>query len=70
MSGQQKALKYKYIWRPGGQGSKIHVLSLELKEHKSFCPGTRAGETGDRADRTEFYVLRFYVPFVLPIMSC
>ena len=29
------------ISRPGGEGSKIHVLSSEPEEHKCFCPATR-----------------------------
>ena len=29
--------------RSGIQGSKIYVLSLEPKEHKSFRPGARPG---------------------------
>ena len=36
------------VSRPGGQGSKIYVLSSEFKEHESFW------KTGDRGDRTEF----------------
>ena len=34
---------------------------------KSFCPDTRPRRNGDRGDRTKFYVLKFYVPFLLPI---
>ena len=33
------------VSRQGGQGSKIYVLSSEPKEHKSFCLGTRPGNT-------------------------
>ena len=40
-------------------------------KHKSFWPVTTpvtdpTGKTGDRSDRTEFYVKKFYVPFLLP----
>ena len=63
------------VSRLGVQGSKIYVLSSEPKDHTSLCLGTRpgrpvtwvpTGKTGDRGERTEFYVLKFYVPFLLP----
>ena len=79
ISGKEKAHKHKYFWpvtppvtgvsRPGGQGSKIYVLSSEPNVHKSFGPGTRPGGTGDRGDRTEFYVIKFYVPSLLPRLA-
>ena len=31
-----------------------------------FFFGYLTGKTGDTGDRTEFYVLKFYVPFLLP----
>ena len=31
------------VSQSGVQGSKIHVLSSEPKEHKSFCAGARPG---------------------------
>ena len=31
--------------------------------------GYLTGKTGDRGDRTEFYVPKFYVPFLLPIFG-
>ena len=76
--GKKKAHKHKVFWpvtvrwggvsRSGVQGSKIYVLSSETKEHKSFCPGARAGRpvmgvTG----KSLSYVLKLYVPFLLPI---
>ena len=34
-----------------------------------FFSGYPTGKTGDRGDWTEFYVLKFYVPFLLPSYS-
>ena len=75
-SGKTKTHKHTSFWpvtpewrsavsRPGGQGSKIHVLSSELR-NVDLLPGCPARTIGDQGDRTEFYVLSFYVPFLSP----
>ena len=60
----------------GGQGSKVHVLCAEPKEHKRFRPGTRpggigfpAGRVSDWGDRETVYVPNVYVPFPAPIFA-
>ena len=51
-------------------GSNVYVLSSEPKEHNFLLSGRPAGRTGDRGDRKDFYMLKFDVPFLVPIKEC
>ena len=71
-SGKKRAHKHTSFWpvipvrsRSGGQGSDVHALSSEPKEHKTFCPGTRPGEpvTGKgRKKHINFFNISFLAP--------
>ena len=68
--------KHKSFWpvtvRWGGSlpvrcpGVKDLCASFGTQGTEVFLSGYPTEKTGDRGDRTEFYVLEFYVPFLLP----
>ena len=75
-SGKDRAHKHKSIWpvtvRWGGKSpgqvsrGQRFVCHLRNPRNINLLSGYPTGKTGHRGDRTEFYVPKFYVPFLLP----